>query len=130
MTALDTNALVPLLIVDDSEQTLAVRKLAERERVLLLRTVLLESEWVLRGRFNLERERIHMFLIGLADTENFVVEDELSVRRALAAYENGLDFADAMHWASAAETPLYTFDSKFAKRASKLGGQVRLIKTR
>lgn len=130
MIALDTNALVRLLIVDDSAQTLAVRKLAEQERVLLLRTVLLESEWVLRGRYLLERERILAFFLGLADTENFVLEDELSVRHALAAYGKGLDFADAMHWASAADTPLHTFDGKFAKRASKLGGQVRLIRAR
>lgn len=130
MITLDTNALVRLLIVDDSARTLAVRKLAEQERVLLLRTVLLESEWVLRGRYLLERERIHTFFVGLADTENFVLEDELSVRRALAAYGKGLDFADALHWASAGETPLHTFDGKFAKRAGKLGGQVRLIKGR
>lgn len=130
MIALDTNALVRLLIVDDSAQTLAVRKLAERQRILLLRTVLLESEWVLRGRYLLERERIHTFFVGLADTENFVLEDELSVRRALMVYGKGLDFADAMHWASAADTPLHTFDGKFVKRAGKLGGQVRLIKAR
>lgn len=130
MISLDTNALVRLLIVDDSAQTLAVRKLAEQERILLLRTVLLETEWVLRGRYALERERIAAFFTGLADTENFVLEDELSVRRALDAYGQGLDFADAMHWASAADTPLHTFDGKFAKRARKLGGQVRLIKTR
>jgi hypothetical protein len=61
---------------------------------------------------------------------NFVLEDELSVRRALDAYAKGLDFADAMHWASAADTPLHTFDGKFAKRISKHGRKVRLIKAR
>lgn len=130
MIALDTNALVRLLIVDDSAQTSAVHKLAERERVLLLRTVLLESEWVLRGRYGLERERIFAFFTGLADTENFVLEDELSVRRALDAYGKGLDFADAMHWTSAADTPLHTFDGNFVKRMNKLDGHVRLIKPR
>ena len=128
MIALDTNALVRLLIVDDGAQCQAVRDLADRQRVLLLRTVLLETEWLLRGRFKLERRHILAFFAGLADTENVVIEDEAAVRRALDAYGKGLDFADAMHWASAGDTPLHSFDDKFVKRASKLGGQVKLIK--
>jgi predicted nucleic-acid-binding protein len=130
MIALDTNALVRLLIVDDSAQTAAARKLAESHRVLVLRTVLLETEWLLRGRFGLERDRILRFFLGLAETENMVLEDELSLRRALDWYGKGLDFADAMHLASAGETPLHTFDARFAKRAGKFGAPVRLIKTR
>ncbi len=130
MIALDTNALVRLLIVDDGAQCQAVRRLASQQRILLLRTVLLEAEWLLRGRFKLERSLILAFFAGLADTENVVIEDEAAVRRALGAYGQGLDFADAMHWASAGDTPLHSFDEKFVKRASKLGGQVKLIKLR
>lgn len=128
MIALDTNALVRLLIVDDSAQSAAARKLAESQRILVLRTVLLESEWLLRGRFTLERERILAFFNGLANTENFVFEDEAAVRQALTLYAKGLDFADAMHVAAAGATPLHTFDEKLSKRAAKLGALVKLIK--
>ena len=129
MIALDTNALVRLLVTDDSAQAAAARKLAESQRVLIPRTVLLETEWLLRGRFGLERTRILGFFLGLASTENIVLEDELPLRRALNWYGKGLDFADAMHLASAGETPLHTFDERFARRAGKLGARVRLIKT-
>ena len=130
MIALDTNALVRLLIVDDSAQCAAARRLAEHNRVLLLRTVLLEAEWLLRVRFGLDRDRIHAFFSGLADTENFVLEDELPVRRALAGYAKGMDFADAMHLASAGNTPLHTFDEKLVKRAAKLDFSAKLIRAR
>ena len=129
MIALDTNALVRLLIADDAAQTASVRKLAESQRVLILRTVILETEWLLRGRFGLERARILEFFQGLANTENFVLEDEPSLRRALNWYGKGLDFADALHLVSAGETPLHTFDERFAKRAGKLDAPVHLIKT-
>lgn len=128
MIALDTNALARLLIVDDSAQSVAARKLADSNRVLVLRTVLLETEWLLRGRFALGRDRILAFFKGLASTENFVFEDEVATRRALDWYGNGLDFADAMHAASTGETPLHTFDERLAKRAAKLGARVKLIK--
>lgn len=127
MIAFDTNALVRLLIVDDSSQCTAARTLAENNRILLLRTVLLESEWLLRSRFGLDRERIRAFFQGLADTENFVLEGEESIRPALAWYGKGLDFADALHAASAGEATLHTFDERLAKRAAKLGACVKLI---
>lgn len=126
--ALDTNALVRLLIVDDRKQSTAVQKLAETHQILLLRTVLMESEWLLRGRFGIERAVIQAFFNGLADTENFELEDEAQTREALAAYSAGMDFADAMHMASAGTTPLHTFDEKFAKRAAKRGASVKRIK--
>lgn len=126
--ALDTNALVRLLVVDDSKQSAAVQELCISNQILLPRTVLLESEWLLRGRFAIDRSTIQAFFNGLADTENFELEDEAQTREALAAYSAGMDFADAMHMASAGSTPLYTFDEKFAKRAAKRGQPVKRIR--
>lgn len=128
MIALDTNALARLLIIDDPAQCQAVQRLVEQQRVLLLRTVLLETEWLLRSRFKLQRELILGFFKGLAETENCVFEDEVLVRGALDGYQQGLDFADAMHLAFAGENTLHTFDEKLAKRASKFGARVELIK--
>ncbi|HEX5123195.1 MAG TPA: PIN domain-containing protein, partial [Rhodanobacteraceae bacterium] len=68
MIAIDTNVLVRLLVVDASEQCDAARALVESQRVLVLRTVLLETEWVLRSRFGLERSLIHRFFDELAAT--------------------------------------------------------------
>ena len=127
--SLDTNALVRLLIVDDRKQSAAVQRLCETHQVLLLRTVLMECEWLLRGRFEIDRATIQAFFNGLADTENFELEGEAQTREALAAYSAGMDFADAMHMVSAGDVPLHTFDEKFAKRAAKRGQAVKKIKS-
>lgn len=49
MIALDTNVVVRLLVDDHPQQTRRARRLLEARPVIILPTVLLESEWVLRG---------------------------------------------------------------------------------
>jgi predicted nucleic-acid-binding protein len=119
MIAIDTNILVHLLIVDDSSQSAAARALVEQNRVLILRTVLLETEWVLRSRFEIERKLIHRFFSGLADTSGIELEAESSTRRALDAYGKGVDFADALH-ATGAALPFHTFDGKLLKQRKRI----------
>ena len=50
MIVVDTNVLVRLLVIDDPRQCALVRSLFESETIRVLRSVLLESEWVLRAR--------------------------------------------------------------------------------
>ena len=54
---------------------------------------------------------------------NLEVEDRVAVELAAAALDDGFDFADALHHASARHcTSLATFDDKkFARRASAKG---------
>lgn len=120
MIALDTNAVARLLIGDDADHCAAVDALVRSQRILILRTVLLETEWLLRSRYQFPREQILTFFQNLARTENVVLEDEPETRRAIGWYATGLDFADAMHLAAAGTTPLYTFDESFRKRAARL----------
>jgi predicted nucleic-acid-binding protein len=126
MIAIDTNVLVRLLVVDDSEQCDAARALVESQRVLILRTVLLEAEWVLRSRFGLERALIHRFFDELAATSGIEIESESATRRAIDAYAKGVDFADALH-ASAAAMPFHTFDAKLLKQRRKIAGSDILV---
>jgi predicted nucleic-acid-binding protein len=121
MIAIDTNVLVRLLIVDDSAQCDAARALIESERVLILRTVLLEAEWVLRSRFGLARSLIHRFFTELAETSGIEIEAESATRRAIAAYSKGVDFADALH-ASATAVPFHTFDERLLKQRRRIAG--------
>lgn len=121
MIAIDTNVLVRLLIVDDSKQCDAARALVESQRVLILRTVLLEAEWVLRSRFELDRSRIHAFFAGLAETSGVEIEADSATRRAIDAYGKGMDFADALH-ATAAAHSFHTFDEKLLKQRRRIGG--------
>lgn len=121
MIAIDTNVLVRLLVVDDTAQSDAARALVENDRVLILRTVLLETEWVLRSRFRLPRELIARFFAGLAETSGIEIEADGPTRRAIDAYARGVDFADALH-ASAANLPFLTFDEALVRQRRRVRG--------
>jgi predicted nucleic-acid-binding protein len=117
--AIDTNVLVRLLVVDDTKQCDAARALVEGNRVLILCTVLLEAEWVLRSRFSIDRKTIHDFFEGLSDTSGIEIEAESATRRAINAYGKGVDFADALH-STATSHVFHTFDAKLVRQRRKI----------
>jgi predicted nucleic-acid-binding protein len=122
MISPDTNVVARLLIADDASQTARARKLFEAGGVLILKTVLLETEWVLRSRYQLERALIATFLRNLAETDGVEFEHGVACRSALRAYKRGTGFADAMHAASAGAMDLqfHSFDRLLARKAAKL----------
>jgi predicted nucleic-acid-binding protein len=124
MIAPDTNVLVRLLIADDPEQSARARSMFERGDVLILKTVLLESEWVLRSRYGLERGHIAAFFQNLAETDGIAMEHEDACRAAVVAYAGGMGFADALHAATALTMSMdfHTFDASLAGKAEQLLG--------
>lgn len=124
MIAPDTNVLVRLLVADDAAQTARARQMFERGDVLILKTVLLEAEWVLRSRYGLQRELIATFFQNLAETDGIAMEHEDACRAALAAYAGGMGLADALHVATAAamDVEFHTLDASLAGKAGKLMG--------
>lgn len=88
---------------------------------MIPRTVVLETEWVLRSVYKLPRERLAAFFPLLLKSENAVVEDHGVVERALAWYEQGADFADALHLAACDNARMQTFDERFCKQARAIG---------
>lgn len=129
MISPDTHIVVRLLIVDDAAQTARARKLFEAGGILILKTVLLETEWVLRSRYDLERPLIAAFLQNLAETDGVEFEHDAACRVALRAYERGMGFADAMHAASAGalDIAFHSFDRNLARKARNLlSTEVRL----
>jgi predicted nucleic-acid-binding protein len=130
MIAPDTNVLVRLLVADDAAQTARARALFDRGDVLILKTVLLELEWVLRSRYGLERGHIAAFFKNLAETDGIAMEHEDACRAALVGYAGGMGFADAMHaaTASAMNMEFHTFDTALASKAEQmLGVSVQLV---
>jgi predicted nucleic-acid-binding protein len=115
--ALDTNMLVRLLVDDHPEQAALAQRLLADNTALIPRTVVLETEWVLRSVYKLPRERMAPFFRLLLQSENAVVEDHGAVERALAWYEQGADFADALHLAACDGAEMQTFDEGFCKEA-------------
>ena len=123
MTVVDTNILVRILTNDDEDQARrATMFMRHQERIYLLKTVLLEIEWVLRSSYRFAPETILLGLRDLLKAPNLEVENEPAVTRALEWYEQGMDFADAMHLASVhGETEFATFDVALRRTAQRLG---------
>jgi predicted nucleic-acid-binding protein len=125
MRALDTNVLARFFI-DDADDPQAARQrpaavaaLAKRSFVSV--TVLLELEWVMRGFYELPARDISRVLRALVSIEHLSLEDRDAVLVAIDAFDEGLDFADALHLArSSRASGFLTFDQRLAKRAKGL----------
>jgi len=120
--AADTNVIVRLLTADKLRQTAQARRLFETETVFLSKTVILETEWVLRRLYRQERLPIIRAFEALLSLPNVRCEDEPVVRQALAWNRANLDFADALHLASGRNTERFaTFDLALIKNATAAG---------
>ena len=129
MVAIDTNIAVRLLVNDDPAQTKKAVELFTANEVFIPKTVMLETEWVLRGVYELERKRVNLAMRALLSLERTVIEDESVLFAALDAHGKGMDFADALHLASSQRAGHFaTFDSAFRSRAKKLSLQPPVLR--
>lgn len=121
MIAVDTNIVVRLLVKDDERQYHKSVELFQQHEIFISNTVILETEWVLRFAYKFKPGEIcqaFRFIFGLPNVE---IDNSHSTAQALGWYENGLDFADAIHLATSLHcTAFYTFDDRFMKRATSL----------
>ena len=123
MRAVDTNVIVRYLTGDDHKQAALARAVIGQEPVFVPRSVLLETEWVLRGVYDLPAGRVMPALRALAGLPGVCIEDAALVAKAMDWTASGMDFADALHLAAAAGCDSFvTFDRRFARSASRLGG--------
>jgi predicted nucleic-acid-binding protein len=124
-TALDTNVLVRLLVRDDEAQFEAVKRLVDKSAgedapILILLCVLMETEWVLRSRYKLDKASIAAAFAQLLETRGVTFEHEPTVEEALYVWSQhpSADFADCLLLARAAQlgrTRFVTFDAGAAK---------------
>ena len=118
MHAVDTNVLVRLLIGDDVAQAKRAAALFKKESIFIPKTVLLETEWVLRRLYRLARATVVSSLRKLGGLGNVEFEQPLVVAQALQWCEDGLDFADALHLASSHSASKFaTFDERMNRDA-------------
>jgi len=84
--------------------------------------VILEFEWVMRGFYEAEPASFCLAIEHLLGMPHVTVERWQAVKDALGLHLRGLDFADALHWASSAGCErLVTFDDRgFVRRARRL----------
>ena len=102
MLGVDTNVLVRYLTRDDQPQYEKARRMIDREvakgePVLVSLLVLLETEWVLRSRYEMAKADIVTAFSALLDTADLTFEDEPSVEAAVYSWkDSAADFADCL----------------------------------
>lgn len=129
--ALDTNVLVRCVVADDPAQTpVAMQLLEHAGGAFIARSVLLETEWVLRAAYHLSRTAIHRSLMAVCGLPRVQLEQPEQVAQALVDFAAGMDFADALHLAAAeaAGALFQTFDARCARAAARQGRPARLVK--
>jgi predicted nucleic-acid-binding protein len=102
MIGIDTNVLIRYLVRDDQLQFEKARRLINREistgePVLVSLLVLLETEWVLRSRYELAKEDILVAFSALLEAAEVDFEDESSVEHAIYMWkDSAAEFADCL----------------------------------
>jgi predicted nucleic-acid-binding protein len=102
MLGIDSNVLVRYLVRDDQLQYEKARRLINREvskgePVMVSLLVLLETEWVLRSRYELAKAEILAAVSALLDAADLAFEDEPSVEHAVYSWKDSTaDFADCL----------------------------------
>jgi predicted nucleic-acid-binding protein len=125
--SIDTNILARFYC-DDPDDPEAARQRPIARRIVLESpalfvplTVVLEFEWVMRGFYEAERHSFCDAASHLLGMSHVTVEHWEAVSDAVNLHRRGLDFADALHWASSAAcNRLFTFDRRFVRRARQL----------
>jgi len=106
MTGLDTNVLARYYI-DDSTDVEAKRQRPVAQRLIdsgqplsVCKTVIVELEWLMRAHYNMKNPVIIIVFLHMLSLPHVTVEDRPAFTQALANYERGIAFADALHHAS------------------------------
>ncbi len=124
MIALDTNALIRMLVEDDPDQAEAVQEMISRAeksatQVLIVPEVLIETVWVLESVYHCSREEIFKFLETLTLSKTFSISDHEAIRWAVRQFKKGGDFADLLIVSQTKVRQakrLFSFDKKLQQR--------------
>jgi predicted nucleic-acid-binding protein len=127
MLGIDTNLIIRYLTDDDPRQAAEARRLIDGQDVFVGTTVLLEAAWVLHSIYRYQNRALVEALRAFAGLPHVKVEDPPLVAQALDWTETGIDFADALHLASATDCDAFvTFDRRLLETARRLkAGNVR-----
>lgn len=123
MIAVDTNVLARLIVADEPSQGKRAAELfARTAQVLVAKTVVLETAWVLQSAYGFSRHDVAGALRRLAGLHNVVLEDAEQVAFALDLASGDVDFADALHVAACREAgTFYTFDRRLIRHGVAVG---------
>ena len=114
---IDTNILVRLLVELETEQSRVAQRLLATHTLFILKTVLLETEWVLRSIAKADRPRINRLFCSMLDIATIEIEDAEAVTVAFRLHLAGMDFGDALHVCALGDGERFlTFDRDLVRR--------------
>lgn len=121
MVVIDTNLLLRYLLNDDAGQAKRAQRLLESSsQVTVTPTIVLELVWVLECS-DCSRAEIAAALRHVLGLPNMRVANEAAFFRAVQWFEQGMDFADALHLGlSPATATMATFDKDFVTKARRI----------
>ena len=97
MLAIDTNLIIRYLVDDDAGQAARARRLIDNNDVFVCTTVLLETEWVLRSRYALQKPEIMATISALLDATELRFEDEAAIEETLFTWKDtSAEFGDCL----------------------------------
>ena len=98
MIAIDTNVVVRFLVADDPAQHAASTRLLREHDVFVPDTVVIETEWVLRSRYKLDKQSIASAFAQLLESGDVEFEHEPTVEETLHLWSQQAraDFADCL----------------------------------
>ncbi|MFZ4809600.1 MAG: type II toxin-antitoxin system VapC family toxin [Hyphomicrobiaceae bacterium] len=128
MISVDTNVIVRLLVGDDRDQAQRARALFALNPIGIGKTVLLETECVLRSAYGFSAAEIRRGFEQLLGLPQVTLADQAVIVPALAWYREGMDFADALHLSEAIDADSFaTFDRALKACAERLKGTPPII---
>jgi predicted nucleic-acid-binding protein len=132
VVAVNTNVVIRLLTQDDPKQGAAAKSLFASDPIWIARTVLLETNWVLRSLYGLSESAILAAFTELLGLANVHTEDKPAMSAAFAMSAAGIELADAIHLTSRpAGAKFVSFDKSFVRRAQRAGAnEVSVVDTK
>ena len=121
MIAVDTNVIIRLLTHDDEVQYHQSLEIFTKNEIMLLDTVILETEWVLRFAYSFDSTAVSNAFTKLFGLPNIHSSNPDFVAQAIKWHSSGMDFADAFHLAQCENiNRFFTFDNKFINNSKEL----------
>lgn len=133
MKVVDTNILARFFIDDpnDAESQKQKADIIEimTQSIHIPITVILEFEWVMRGFYKLPKDEILKIFQILLSYDNIDIESHHYVKTAVELFEQGFDFADAIHISRSQKMGgMLTFDKQFFNKANRAALDIELVK--
>jgi predicted nucleic-acid-binding protein len=128
MITVDTNILLRYALNDNPKLSALARELIEGNRCFVPLLAIAEMGFVLASVYEASTTQTVTYIKRLMQQGNLKIENESRLSQALNGIEAGVDWFDALLWASSpTQHELATLDRKFANKAAKLGWQPPVV---